>query len=693
MTTPIPHPRTPVVYRGIEVLFLLLAPVIAVVGFDISMINQNTYVDPFLYTGYAHAFDSLFDRHGWTYYATRFGVILPIMVASKAFGPITGYYVLRYILYFMVCVPLYMVCRRYFGVIIAIVSSLFLLCNPLLARVMLWDYVAFGAVCYYMSGICLWYMEFKPQWLRFMAVGFFFSMAVSSNIFVLSAIILFLSVEIAFGLRRERLSIEELPSMSVFVLSGGVLGVMLGIGFYLSVIGIHNPVKIVLGTVEVVRIVVADRANYTLPLSEWILGSYHCFVPFLLVGVFSALHGGRLTSNRVECRIALFSVVFLSFSLVYEFVFGIVCFELFYYFAYLVPMVLLLVPAVLYRVSLPVGKEARRNAVPASVFSFGVVLLGTALMHTHWNHWPSRLYAAMNGSVAALCVFLTFGVILMFSLRFLKRSRWGLCLAASSMSFLLQVAVFSHPRHAVLYGKSNRPPTGTPTSAETEHEAYQAAVEFAGFMAQYDRPDSRVVTWFPRKDVTIFSIQFAYVFSSMQDVWTGAGLPEFGRFEVVRLRPPEVKYLMLMSQEDGDIEEGVMALESNGVQLRQQEERRFGRQWVAIRSVLFEIINKRFPPQEKADIITPTPGSVLPSAMVTFQWNDSLASSYGIWIGRSPGAHDIYHTNCALKTSATVTDLPVDGETIYVRLLSLVNGEWQFSDYSYTAFDGKHGKR
>jgi hypothetical protein len=32
-----------------------------------------------------------------------------------------------------------------------------------------------------------------------------------------------------------------------------------------------------------------------------------------------------------------------------------------------------------------------------------------------------------------------------------------------------------------------------------------------------------------------------------------------------------------------------------------------------------------------------------------------------------------------------VTNLPTNGETLYARLYSLINGAWQYHDYTYTA--------
>jgi hypothetical protein len=50
------------------------------------------------------------------------------------------------------------------------------------------------------------------------------------------------------------------------------------------------------------------------------------------------------------------------------------------------------------------------------------------------------------------------------------------------------------------------------------------------------------------------------------------------------------------------------------------------------------------------------------------------------------GAADIYDSGVITATSAKVTNLPSDGDAIYVRLLSRNAGFWQFIDYDYHAF-------
>ena len=51
------------------------------------------------------------------------------------------------------------------------------------------------------------------------------------------------------------------------------------------------------------------------------------------------------------------------------------------------------------------------------------------------------------------------------------------------------------------------------------------------------------------------------------------------------------------------------------------------------------------------------------------------------------GSFDVYSNTQGTNTSKTVSGLPTGGETLYVRLFSMVNGGWLYNDYTYTACD------
>jgi len=88
-----------------------------------------------------------------------------------------------------------------------------------------------------------------------------------------------------------------------------------------------------------------------------------------------------------------------------------------------------------------------------------------------------------------------------------------------------------------------------------------------------------------------------------------------------------------------------------------------------------------------AVMISPANGSTLTSSSVTFQWSAGSATQYGLWIGSTGvGSSNLATPPAGTNTSYTATGLPTDGRTLYVRLWSLINGVWQFNDYTYVAY-------
>jgi hypothetical protein len=93
-------------------------------------------------------------------------------------------------------------------------------------------------------------------------------------------------------------------------------------------------------------------------------------------------------------------------------------------------------------------------------------------------------------------------------------------------------------------------------------------------------------------------------------------------------------------------------------------------------------------------IVTPVDGSVLAGDTETFTWTPGT-ESVGRWrleIGTAPGSTDLYlqgFTSDILAT--TVSGLPTDGSTVYVRLEWRVSGVVSGADYVYTAAGGGPG--
>jgi len=88
-----------------------------------------------------------------------------------------------------------------------------------------------------------------------------------------------------------------------------------------------------------------------------------------------------------------------------------------------------------------------------------------------------------------------------------------------------------------------------------------------------------------------------------------------------------------------------------------------------------------------AVLTSPTPGTALTSSSVTFQWTAGTGvTQYVLGIGSTGvGSYDLFNSTPITATQASVTNLPTNGETLYARLYSLINGAWQYHDYTYTA--------
>ncbi len=89
---------------------------------------------------------------------------------------------------------------------------------------------------------------------------------------------------------------------------------------------------------------------------------------------------------------------------------------------------------------------------------------------------------------------------------------------------------------------------------------------------------------------------------------------------------------------------------------------------------------------QKAQITSPAAGSTLAGSPVIFNWSSGVAvTRYWLFAGLWEGGNTLYSADPGANLSATITNLPTAGQTIYVRLWSYIDGAWQSSDTTYIA--------
>ena len=89
----------------------------------------------------------------------------------------------------------------------------------------------------------------------------------------------------------------------------------------------------------------------------------------------------------------------------------------------------------------------------------------------------------------------------------------------------------------------------------------------------------------------------------------------------------------------------------------------------------------------QAALTTPAPNSQFTSTTVTFNWTPgNTATHFELYLGTGIGSSNLYNSGSVTVTTEKVSGLPSNGEKIYARLYSLINGAWKYADYTYTAF-------
>jgi hypothetical protein len=100
---------------------------------------------------------------------------------------------------------------------------------------------------------------------------------------------------------------------------------------------------------------------------------------------------------------------------------------------------------------------------------------------------------------------------------------------------------------------------------------------------------------------------------------------------------------------------------------------------------LTDVVTARITVQQPvADMISPVSGSILASSTVDFHWTGDRPTAWWLDVGSSVGAVNYYDSGpLGAMLSTTVTNLPTDGSTVFVRLWYFLSGTWLSKDFQY----------
>lgn len=548
---------------GIEGLVVVAAPVAAYFILRICLINQDRYVDPWFYTGYGREFKLLLQIHGWNYFAARFPVILLELITSKNLDPILGYAFLRYFLVLLCGVPLYLWARRCFGLPHAIAAYLFLLCNPLFPRLLLWDLTPFVSVPMALAGITCWLLPARHCGVTRGLSGFAFCASIASHAFTGSAIAAFLLVEFTRRLlRREYMKLIVLD-MAV-PLAGAVLCAAIGLACYYTILGPFDPMPLLTVTLSAIRQGNQYAASNATALNTWIWTNSNVAIPALLLGFVAACAGRELFKESAVSRVWWFSLLYSSGYVIYQFWLHRFVLETFFYFFHLTLVVYLLFPACLYLITrnLPNNRRALPVALATTLLILMPVFKSVFVIEpeTFKNFFDHYATASIVAALAA--------VVAIYRMRWLANAGVA-TIFAIGLTYAVQVLGLSAPAFAIVYSNPGQ---------AREFDLYRAAVDMLNVFAEYARPGKRVMPWFPASELSIsYSLMSATILDGVsRPLEKEGGLPAIGDYERERLRAPDAGYVMILSEDPRLIAEGKRALIEDGFSFRDVTSRMIG---------------------------------------------------------------------------------------------------------------------
>lgn len=537
---------------AIEIAALLLLPLVAFWAMRFIPINQNHFLDPYIYTAYAHRFEDLVARYGLTYYSVRFGIIAPSRLFTDLFGPEGGYFMLRYVLAATAGIPLYYMVKRNFSQAIAALTVAGMLTSPYFARALLWDYPDAAGVPFLTAAICLFLLENRFSMWRDTFAGALAGMAVNSNFFEVAVIGIFGGIWLLFCVFFKR-SLNDVIKRAAAVALGGLIICVLGCIYYWHALG--KPTNIFQPTVAMASdLATGGTKQWHIAGMIWTFNSIHVFIPPLLV-ICCASVGRWRKVNFTSLVIVSFGLTVTTFYYAEQFFLDSDILQLFYYFSYLTPAIFLML-AFLWQ-----ALWERTSGGPVAFVGLGLAALLTPWVSAIWIGWPLPTLTASEWlALSGL-------LILMVSLA-TRKWRWPVLSGTLPWVALILLGVWFTGGQRYF---SNMVRTGKVTD-NSELDVYRVAFQFMDAVPKLADHPGVIRFWYnnrPGNSINSVQSTFLWGYSKINtNPPEDPGLPHLGEFQLKLLRDPEVRYLGLLCESEDELSQGLTALRMDSIEYK-----------------------------------------------------------------------------------------------------------------------------
>lgn len=545
----------------VDVAGLLALPLVLYLVLEVSPFFVQNGVDPFIYVGYTENQPDLVTRFGFTYFAVRFGLILPGRVLSGIFGPVAGYFVLRYLLAVLCAGAVYLLARRCGSRAAGWFGAVLCLSSPILLRALMTTYSDTTGLPFLLAGTACLLMP-SPHRLRWAAAsGVFVGLAVNSNMFVAAVA----AVAFAGWLAVQLLRRDWAAAARLAVAAGAAVAVTAaGALYYRLAFGDGD----ILGpSIDALQAYSGETARFfRAPTHDWFGFSLHLYLPLLVAVAMAAVlvtrhrqpGESRLTAilaARPLLDVLVMLVAVEGLYLYQQFVADGYSLETYYYTSYQFALIVL-------GATLAVVELAKR---PWFGETGGWVLAGLALAV------PLARNLAFDGlelwawPAVPVVVGVT-GLALVLS-RWRTAAGWVGAVALVVSFVLLALApprnVPYAPGQAVRFDPAYDQAIGNRTYEG--FELYDLATQVPRIVPRWASDPGSVVFWYRNEPSKLNNLQSTYLWRATTLQGGGSGLPALEADQVKLLQERTPRHIVILGLDPADLALGEARLAEAGL--------------------------------------------------------------------------------------------------------------------------------